>query len=318
MKGFICLPFAQMGDSLYLSGPSRPVERYARRYGSIRLRGGQEMKGDRGTQLLISVAFALSACGAFALAARAQEVGPEPDAAAPAEVEVDLAPVQMVRFLLSETRIEGRVVFEHESAVKIMRPGGAEIRYDKRYLKDIEHYALPAEKYYELLGDFHAAKIWDFEDDLSDIFRARVAYEKSLASRRTAQVEKKYKNLTETRDQWQKEMLKQHELEESRYRVQTAELEKQLAERKLEALKDIEQTVKEQNVTFERLRNEVGELKDMVRQLQRGLAEMDKELEELEDDVKRTYATRHFFLGLSRSIDLLDDRVDGLERRPPK
>ncbi len=206
------------------------------------------------------------------------------------EVEdISEAEVAMARIKLSHTTIEGRIVHEDERLLRIESIAGSIIGYDKRSVKEVTRFAIPAHVYHERLGDHYAEQLWDFEDDLNDFVRARKAYQRSLNIASTAAVQQKLEHLAQEREKWQEEVLQRHEIQEALDRAETARLEKERAE----------QTLKEQQQLYGLLEKQtrlISKLEDRLKALERGnylirlrLDDLKDDIDDLEDDFRRRW-----------------------------
>jgi len=265
------------------------------------------------------ISIALMAAAAWAMVGVWSGVAGEEDAP---EAEQGLehwpasaAPVQMAEFVVSGRKLKGRITSEDDRMIRIERLGSGEIGYEKTRLQHLKRYEVPASIFHESVGDYHAAKTWDFDDDESDFIRARKAYQRALACLPTPvvkeRIQKKYDGILKERDEWQEEALKRQELLTAEQETENARLQKELTQEKLDALEELSQTKEELQTRISGLRGDVAALARQIRSMDRSMAKMAEDIEDLEDRWRRRPTV--LIYDLRRSYDSLRSRIQRLE-----
>ncbi len=196
------------------------------------------------------------------------------------------------------------------------RLGGGEIGYDKNLVQDLKRYEVPRYAYHESVGDYWAAKAWDFEDDQIDFIKARKAYQVALSHSPSGtskeRLQTKHDNMLKERDEWQREAIRRQELLKAEEEAKNARLQKELTQRELAALKELSGVKEELQTTMDRLRNDIAALGREIRSINRALKDMEEDIEDLEARWRRRPTV--LIYDLRRSHDSLRHRLDEMER----
>jgi len=274
------------------------------------------MRGERGIIVLV---WAVVLCGLV--------LGQEPPAAedegaaAPAQQEpvreVDAGrEVKMAEFLMRGGIVRGKIIYEDDDIIKIQRLGAGEIGYDKALIEELRRYTLSRSEYNEILGDHYADKTWDFEDDETEFLLARRAYQRALAGaldeKARDRLQKKLENILAERNEWQEEAIRRLQLQKVEDEAEAARLQKELTKKNLEAADKFGELAEKLQERVGRLESNSDLLARKIRDIGRVVSDMRRDIERLEDEVRRPTVVIY---SLRRSFDTLVSRVDALERR---
>jgi hypothetical protein len=258
---------------------------------------------------------ALGLAAALSLGAAEEEAQP---AVGQADVAEPLGPneVQMVELDFGERRVTGRLIMETENMIRVESPAGGAIGYDKGTIESIRRYVLPAHLYHERLGDSARDRAWS--DEAPDRFlEARRAYRRALELARAPEdrqrLEHKLENLTEERQEWQREALRREELRKAAAEADLTELEKELAEERLATLQRHEQILEQMQRVIQDMQEENRDIRYAIDNLHRHVEELEDDVDDLErrDNV---FITSRVFLDLRSSHRRLERKVERLER----
>ncbi len=219
--------------------------------------------------------------------------------------------VLMMSFLVSESLHQGRVLYESEDAVVLEKLGGGSMRYRKELLTDVRRYVFPLQAYWEEVGDYYMDGIWERKDDLSNYYKARSAYLKSLGYEDTQAVSEKLNRIETERDHLQRELIKLHEVAKAKHEAEKARLEKERADAELNALPELARMVNE----HARQLRDVGQA---LRDIARRMKDIKDDIDDLEDKVQDLSRRTRIVIHLRRDYDSLKQAIDRLEKLPEK
>ncbi|MFO7958358.1 MAG: hypothetical protein R6X33_14825 [Candidatus Brocadiia bacterium] len=224
--------------------------------------------------------------------------------------------VQMVELNFGERRVVGRLIMETHNMIRLESPAGGAIGYDKGTIESIRRYTVPAYQYHERLGDAVRDRAWSA--DAPDRFiEARRAYRRALELARKAEdrqrLEHKLENLTEERQEWQREALRREELRKAAAEADLTELEKELAEERLATLQRHEQILQQMQRFIQDMQEENRDIRYAIDNLQRRVVELEDDVDDLERR-NNVFITSRVFLDLRSSHRRLERKVERLER----
>ena len=224
--------------------------------------------------------------------------------------------IKMADFSIRGRLVRGRITHEDDKTIKIEQIGAGEIGYDKALIADLKRYALSRSEYNEMLGDFYADKTWDFKDDEDDFVQARRSYEKALAGALEEGAEERLQNkighILKERNEWQQEAIMRVELQKAEDEAEAARLQKELTQKNLDAADRFGELADKLQGRVGRLESNADLLARELRDVNRVISDMRRDIERLEDDVR---APTVVIYSLRRSFDSLTSRVDSLERQ---
>jgi len=241
-----------------------------------------------------------------AVSAEAAGLPTEPDGAVP-----------MVELSLEGTTVRGRLISETDQVIRVEPFGGGTIGYRKDAVGSLRRFSVTGEAYYEEYGDYWHERAWTAEDAPAAFIRARQALQKALLRVRheeaRARLNAKLQAIAADREEWQKEALRKAELDAVRRQAELAELEKELTQEKIAALKRQDQEI-------QRLQVALGETQRQTQHLLNVVVDIGRRLDRLEDDVDRidrldaVFITHSVFLDLKREHLQLKREVERLEQ----
>jgi len=243
--------------------------------------------------------------GVAAVCAAAQNAAdvPEAEPAVPPEASEGEAAagaaeerVEMVRFVLGRKAVEGRLVMEDETVLRVEGLDGTVVGYEKATLRDVQRYDLRASRYHEKMGDYYVGRLWDFEDDLTDFARARREYRRALSIADTAAVRQKLADLQREREEWQQELLRRKAVEQAEARVEAAVLEKEMLQQQLQSQQEVADELERHALLLEELEGRIERLEDSSRLARERLADLRRDVERLERDVLRHWRSIRVYL----------------------
>jgi galactokinase len=225
----------------------------------------------------------------------------------------------MARFRLKRQQVEGRLVAEDDTIIRVATPAGGTTAYLREEIEDLELFAIGARQWHERVGDYHQERAWEVEEPVPELNRARRAYQRGLLYATEPDEEELLKSklemLAADRRELQQERLRHVELQEAREKAELVRLERQLTEARLEALA-------EQRAEIAQLGRLMQENQRRMALLDQRIELLDRRVEELDDDVDRLrrfdfdvhFVRRSPFLRLKRDVERLEREVGRLER----
>lgn len=263
----------------------------------------------------VIVVTALGLAAVLSVGATEESEQPAPEQRA-AEQASEPNQVQMVELDFGERRVAGRLIMETENMIRVESSAGGAIGYDKGRIESIRRYAVPVHQYHERLGDTARERAWS--DEAPDRFlEARRAYRRALELARAPEdrqrLEHKLENLTEERQEWQREALRREELRKAAAEADLTELEKKLTEERLATLQRHEQVLEQMQRVIQDMQEENRDVRYAIENLQRHVVELEDDVDDLErrDNV---FITSRVFLDLRSSHRRLERKVERLER----
>ncbi len=235
--------------------------------------------------------------------------------APPAEETRDT--VRMMELTLDSRRVKGRLVRETEETIRIESLGGGAIGYRKENIREVRRYSIPAADYYAMLGEHYQQKAWELEEAPTLFVKARQAYRKALESAeedRRARFRRRLEALSEERKEWQEEALRRQRVEKAAQEAELARIEKELAEEKLATVRRHEEVIRGLQSTMREVGRQVEELYYLTDALERGLLNLEDDVEDLERR-DSAFITSRIFVDLRSSHKRLERKVDRLERK---
>lgn len=212
-------------------------------------------------------------------------------------------PVQMVRFMLNQKQVVGQLVDEKEGAITVRAPGRGTITYEKSRIDELKRFTIGRAAYFEKLGDYFAGQVWDFQNDEQDFARAQKYYLQGMTQAPEGglkeRLKRKYQGVEKQRREWQEEALRREELRHAEEKTQKAELEKELAQKKLNELEGALSAVERLQSGYRGLRKKLAHIEDKInavegfagknRRLIHRLRDtqewLEEEIDDLEDDL---------------------------------
>jgi len=266
----------------------------------------------------LGTAAVLAVLGLLAgLSAGASEEGTPPPAQKEAIGETsERDEVQMVELNFGERRVVGRLLMETDKMIRVESPGGGAIGYDKGTIESIRRYTVAAFQYHEGLGDSYRDRAWKVDDAPDQFVRARTAYRRALELSRQPDVrqrlERKLQNLTEGRQEWQRESLRREELRKAAAEADLTELEKQLTEERLATLQRHERILQQMHTAIQDLREENRRVVYAIENLEQHVEDLEEDVDDLERR-DNLFITSRVFLDLRSSHRRLERKVEHLE-----
>lgn len=197
--------------------------------------------------------------------------------------------VTMAEFYMRDgNSVSGRLLSDDNTQVVIEQPLDSTLvtkTYSKREMdaRTLKTRPLAESQYYIRLGEYFAARTWDFRDDPDDFIGAIRCYEKAKQSlqgggadaARAAEVDKAIKKLEDDREVWTREVESRAKLKKLEYEAEAEnrlkQLEKQVAESNVklnESIKYLDKTAADMKGDYVRLEKTVSSLnKDFVQQI---------------------------------------------------
>jgi hypothetical protein len=198
--------------------------------------------------------------------------------------------VTMAEFYMRDgTPVTGKLLSDDKNQVVIEQLSGSTIEtksFSKREIdtRTLNKRIVPEWQYYSQVGEYFAARTWDFRDDPDDFIAAIRSYEKAKQSlkaggadeERIAEMAKAIDKLEKDRDVWTAQVESRAKLKKLEYEAEAEnrlkQLEKQAAEgsvRLAESMKQLDKTAADIKGNYERLEKTVtGMNKDFVQQIQ--------------------------------------------------
>jgi hypothetical protein len=229
----------------------------------------------------------------FAAASDNNAVGPQTSETisgiARPKVKVDV--VTMVDFYLRDgNTVSGRLLSEDNAQVVVEMPSDTNSTlviktYSKREIdtRTLRTHPVPESRYYTQLGEYFAARTWDFKDDPDDFIQAIRCYEKAKQSLqgagaepdKLAEMDKAIKKLQDDREVWTKEVESRAKLKKLEYDAEAEnrlkQLEKQIAESNVrlnESIKYLDKTAEDIKNDYKNVQKTISDLnKDFVQQI---------------------------------------------------
>jgi hypothetical protein len=218
--------------------------------------------------------------------------------------------VQMAEIVLDGQTVRGRVLADTDELIRLESLHGT-IGYRKDSISELRRFTVSRTAYYEERGDHHHERAWDAEDPADAFIHARRAYQQALAHAQDAvdrdRIEAKLEGVASEREQYHQEALRRQEVARARQEAALIELEKQLTEEKLRALRRQEQEIRELATAYRQVHQELLIALDRLDRIERDIAE-------LEDDLDDIFIRHSVFLDLKRSHLRLERVVRRLER----
>ncbi len=197
--------------------------------------------------------------------------------------------VTMADFYMRDgNAVSGRLLSEDNVQIVIELPSDSTLvtrTYTKREIdpRTLKTRPVPAYRYYSQLGEYFAARTWDFRDDPDDFIEAIRCYEKAKQSlqpgganeERIAEIDRAINKIEEDRKVWTSQVESRAKLYKLEYQAEAEnrlkQLEKQVAESNVklnEGIKYLDKRAGDLQSEYQRLDNTVSGLnKDMVEQM---------------------------------------------------
>jgi hypothetical protein len=184
--------------------------------------------------------------------------------------------------------VSGRLLSDDNTQVVIEQPLDSTLvtrTFSKRELdpRTLRTRPMPESQYYVRLGEYFAARTWDFRDDPDDFIEAIRSYEKAKRSlqasgadeEKIAEIGKAIKKIEDDREVWTREVETRAKLKKFEYEAEAEnrlkQLEKQAAESNIrlnESIKYLEKSAADMKGDYERLEKTIsGVNKDLVKQI---------------------------------------------------
>jgi hypothetical protein len=197
--------------------------------------------------------------------------------------------VTMADFYMRDgNAVSGRLLSDDNTQVVIEQPVDSTLvtrSFSKRELdpRTLKTRPMPESQYYTRLGEYFAARTWDFRDDPDDFIAAIRSYEKAKQSLQTsgadegkiAEIDRAIKKLEDDRDVWTREVESRAKLKKLEFEAEAEnrlkQLEKQVAESSVklnESIKYLDKTVSDIRNDNKRLEVTITNInKDFVQQI---------------------------------------------------
>jgi hypothetical protein len=198
--------------------------------------------------------------------------------------------VTMADFYLRDgNTVSGKLLSDDKNQIIIEQPSESTIvirTFSKREVdtRTLGTRVIPEWRYYTQLGEYFAARTWDFRDDPDDFIQAIRSYEKAKQSLeaggaeedKLAEIDKAIQKLKSDKDVWTSQVESRAKLKKLEYEAEAEnrlkQLERQVAESNVkltESIKYLDKTSQDIKDNYQRMEKALGELnKDFVRQIQ--------------------------------------------------
>jgi hypothetical protein len=214
---------------------------------------------------------------------------PQTPEAAPKKPRPRIETVTMADFYLRDgNTVSGRLLSDDKNQVIIEQPSESMLIIKAYTKREIDTRTLTTRlvhewKYYAQLGDYFAARTWDFVDDPDDFIQAIRCYEKARQSLsasaadedRVGEIDRAIQKLKQDKEVWTSQVESRAKLKKLEYDAEAENrlkrLEKQIAESNVklnESIKYLDKTAGDVKADYQRLEKTVSGLnKDLVEEI---------------------------------------------------
>jgi hypothetical protein len=184
--------------------------------------------------------------------------------------------------------VSGKLLSDDKNQLVVEEPQESTLivrTYSKRDVdtRTVAMRTMPESQYYSHLGEYFAAKTWDFKDDPDEFIQAIRCYEKAKQSleqsgadtEKTAEIDKAIQKIKHDKEVWTEQVGSRAKLKELEYKAEAEnrlkQLEKQIAESNIklnESIKYLDKATADVKGDYQRLEKNLTDLnKDYVEQV---------------------------------------------------